>query len=71
MGMRTRIDVDALRRDMEAKGLMARDLARRAGVSDATVSRFFSGESRTPRTAKVLARALGFSLRRYLVEDGV
>ena len=62
-------NVVLLRNDIAAKGWLPTDLARRARVSDMTVSRFLSGERRTPRTAKKLARALGYSIRRYLVFD--
>lgn len=64
-------DVDRLVADMAAKGWLATDLARRARVSDMTVSRFLSGHTRTARTAKKLAAALGYSLRRYLVSAKV
>jgi transcriptional regulator with XRE-family HTH domain len=53
--------------DMTAKGWQNRDLARRARVSDMTVTRFLRGEFQTARTAKKLAGALGRSVRRYLV----
>jgi len=62
-------DVDLLQRDMTAKGWLPIDLARKAGVSHMTVSRFISGESQTPRMAKRLANALGFPLRRYLFAE--
>jgi len=66
--MRTAVayDVDKLRWDMAERGWMNTDLARAAGVSDMTVTRFFSGERRTPRTADKLARALGKTARRYM-----
>jgi transcriptional regulator with XRE-family HTH domain len=66
--MRTPVtyDVDKLLRDMAARGWIARDLARAAGVSDMAVSRFLNGEIRTPRMAKKFADALGYSVRRYL-----
>lgn len=59
-------DVALFRADMTARGWLPIDLARAAEVSHMTVSRFFSGERRTARTAKKLAIALGHSLRRYL-----
>lgn len=52
--------------DMAERGWVATDLARVAGVSDMTVSRFLRGERQSPRTAKRLAEALGYSIRRYL-----
>ena len=51
--------------DMVAKGWQQTDLARRADVSAMTVTRFFRTEHQTNRTAKKLADALGYSLRRY------
>jgi transcriptional regulator with XRE-family HTH domain len=59
-------DVALFKADMTEKGWLPVDLARKARVSHMTVSRFFSGERQTARTAKKLAGALGHSLRRYL-----
>lgn len=56
-----------MQRDMAAKGLMAAHLALRASVSRSTVTRFFDGSFQTPKTAKKLAQALGYPLRRYLL----
>ena len=60
-------NVGLLKNDMAAKGWIPTDLAKRARVSDMTVSRFLSGERRTARTAKKIATALGYSIRRYLI----
>ena len=60
-------DIERLVEDMTSKGWLPTDLARRAAVSDMTVSRFLKGHTQTARVAKKLARALGFSVRRYLV----
>jgi len=65
----TSYDVARLRRDIVEAGWLPIDLARRAKVSHMTVSRFLSGERQTPRTAKKLAAALGFSIRRYIVSS--
>lgn len=62
-------DVEAMVADMTVKGWLQTDLAQAAGVSDMTVTRFLRGERQTPRTAKKLAKALGRSLRHYLIED--
>jgi len=59
-------DVDQMRRDMAAKGWQPTDLAQKAGISKSTVSRFLDGQFQTPRTAKKIATALGYSVRRYL-----
>jgi transcriptional regulator with XRE-family HTH domain len=56
-----------LAEDMAAKGWMNQDLAREAGVSDMTITRFLRGERQTARTAKRLALALGYSISRYLL----
>lgn len=60
-----RYDADRLRADMEARGWMAVHLAQAAGVSKATVSNFLRGVRQTPKTAALLATALGYSPRRY------
>lgn len=53
--------------DMALRGWTKLDLATRARVADMTVIRFLRGERQTPQTAKKLARALGYSVRRYLI----
>ncbi len=60
-------DVAKMVSDMALKGWMPTDLARIAGVSDMSVSRFLKGEPQTERMAERLARALGYSPRRYLL----
>lgn len=42
-------------------------LARIAGLDPATVRRFLSNQVQTPKTAERLARALGYSVKRYFV----
>jgi plasmid maintenance system antidote protein VapI len=64
---RARYDVAKMVHDMALKGWLPTDLARAADVSDMTVSRFLKGDTQTERTAEKLARALGYSPRRYLV----
>lgn len=56
-----------MRADAALKGWLPTDIARASGVSDMTVSRFLRGARQNPRTAKKLAEALGYSVRRYLV----
>lgn len=58
-----------LAEDLAVKGWNKLELACRAGVSDMTVIRFLRGERQTNRTAKKLAGALGYSVRRYLVRQ--
>lgn len=60
-------NVGLMRDDMVMKGWLAIDLARAAKVSHMAVSRFLSGERRTPRMAKRLAKALGKSISRYVI----
>lgn len=60
-------DVAKMLEDMAIKGWLPVDLARAAGVADMTVYRFLDGEARTAKTAKKLADALGYSVRRYLI----
>lgn len=62
-----RFNVGLIQDDMAAKGWLQSDLASTAGVSDMTVTRFLRGDHRTNRTAKKLATALGYSVRRYLL----
>lgn len=62
-----RYDVAKMRDDMAAKGWLATDVARRARVSDMAVSRFLRQEAQNARTAAKLAKALGYSVRRYLI----
>lgn len=69
--MASRFDVAKLLDDVAARGWLQTDLARAAGVSNMTVTRFLRGEHQTPRTAQKLAQALGFSVRRYLLRQAV
>ncbi|HYE86529.1 MAG TPA: helix-turn-helix transcriptional regulator [Vicinamibacterales bacterium] len=70
MSRATRYDVGRLLDDIALRGWQPADLADRAGVARSTVSRFLSGDFQTARTAKKLADALGYSVRRYLVTAG-
>lgn len=69
MGTDTRFDLSKMRSDMASKGWLPTDLAREAGVSNMTVSRFLNGQRRNPRTAEKLAGALGYSIRRYVIRQ--
>lgn len=59
-------DVAKLKQDVASKGWLPEDLAKAAGVSPMTVSRVFRGQRHNPRTWQRLAKALGFSVRRYV-----
>lgn len=52
---------------MAQRGWMPIDLARAARVNTTRVYRFLNGEVTTVRTLKLLAHALGYSPRRYLL----
>lgn len=56
-------------RDMAARGWIKKDLARRAGTTAMSVGRFLSGKSQSARMAAKLSKALGYSVRRYMVPD--
>lgn len=66
-----------MRADQAAKGWNDSDLAdqakwpkrrgAKARIHQTSISRFFSGKSDSPRLAKAIASALGFSVRRYVV----
>lgn len=62
-----RYNVALIYDDMALKGWLPTDLARKAGLSDMTISRFLGGDTQTPPTAKKIAEALGRSIRRYYV----
>lgn len=66
MGMEVGFDISKLEHDIAARGWLPRDLARAAGVSDMTVSRARSGQNKNPKTWERLARAMGYTVRRYL-----
>lgn len=66
--MADRWNVRAMRRDLDLLGWNQSDLARRAKLSPATVTRFFSGDYQTARVAKKLAKALGRTTADYLVD---
>lgn len=51
--------------DMALRGWNNGDLARAAGVSGMTISRFLRGHRQTAKTAAKIAHALGYSVRRY------
>ena len=67
--IRPTYNVHRLVDDMALKGWMNTDLARAADVSSMTVTRFLRGEAQTARTAERFARALGYSVRRYLISS--
>lgn len=68
MAISIRFDGSKAAYDMTAKGWEIADLARHSRLSTRTVYRFISGEVQTSKTARAIAKALGFSVRRYLQE---
>lgn len=67
--LRVTYDTALMNEDAAARGWNQVDLARVTGLHKATVARFFCGEVQTPKTAKLLADALGRTPRRYLVRE--
>lgn len=68
---RARYNTERVIEDMTLRGWNNSELARRARISDMTVTRFLRGESQTAKTAARIAKALGYSVRRYFVGVGV
>ncbi len=62
-------DAQLLAEDMALRGWNKKMLAARAGVSDMTVIRFLRGQQQTAVTAKKLAGAFGYSVRRYMISS--
>lgn len=62
-----RFDTDKLADDIDSRGWLPTDLARAAGLSNMTVTRVLRGERENPRTWAQLAKAMGYSVRRYLI----
>lgn len=67
--LRPSYDVALMFEDLALRGWRPSTLARKARVSDMTVSRFLRGEAQSSPTAKKLAKALGHSVRRYLISS--
>lgn len=67
MAMRLRFDGAKVAVDMAGKGWEVPDLAAAAGLSMRTIYRFIGNEAQTTKTAKKVAAALGYSIRRYLI----
>lgn len=66
--MRTRVefDIERLAVDMAARGWLAPDLARAAGLAAWSVRRVLRGDRMNPRTWDRIARAMGYSAKRYV-----
>ena len=60
-------DAERIVCDLAVRGWQAADLARATGLSRQRVSQFLSGRYQTARTADAIARAMGYSPRRYLL----
>jgi DNA-binding LacI/PurR family transcriptional regulator len=48
---------------------MKQDLAAAAGVVPQTVTNFLNGQPQTAKTARKLALAMGYTVRRYLISN--
>lgn len=62
---RARYNVERIEADMADRKWNDADLARAAGVSEMTISRFMRGETQTKKVAGKIADAFGFSVKRY------
>lgn len=62
---RARYSVERIEADMSDRKWNDSDLARAAGVSVMTISRFMRGETQTKKVAGKIADAFGYSIRRY------
>lgn len=67
MAMDLRFDGRKLAFDMAAQSMDVADLARKSKLSGRTVYRFINNEVQTVRAARALSKALGYSVRRYLL----
>lgn len=67
MSTTVQFDSQRMAEDAALRGWTKAEFAGAAGVSDMTVIRFLRGERQTARTAAKLAKALGYSVRRYLI----
>jgi plasmid maintenance system antidote protein VapI len=69
---RVAFNVGLMLEDMAVKGLTASDVAAltKPPVAKSSVTRFLNGQHQTPRMAKLIARALGYTTaRRYIVSE--
>jgi transcriptional regulator with XRE-family HTH domain len=62
-------DIVRASEDMAAKGWGVRDLADASGLSVRTTYRFMAGELQTITSAAKVSKALGYSVRRYLIRS--
>lgn len=67
MPKRSPWNVELMDSDRLGKGWSFSDVAAEAGVSVASVTRFFNGTHRAPGMAKKIALALGRDVDRYLI----
>lgn len=68
MAFTIRYDVEQMAVDMAEAGLSGATLAAKAGVTRQTVYRYLRGPSRTAKTTKKLAEALGYDVSRYIIK---
>jgi len=60
-------NVERVVADMSLRGWNNLALARAAGLSPQTITDFLSGDRQTAKTADKIARALGYTVRRYFI----
>lgn len=59
-------NIDRLKADLALRGWIGTDLARAAGVSHTSVHRALGAGRVSPRMMARLAKALGYTVRRYV-----
>ena len=64
---RTTYNAERIVDDMARRGWNNSDLARAANLSNMTITRFLRREAQTAKTAERISRALGHSIRRYII----
>ncbi len=60
-----RFNVERIAADIALRGWNQSDLARAAGRGVGTIHRFMTGDTQTSKVAADIAKALGYTVRRY------
>jgi transcriptional regulator with XRE-family HTH domain len=66
--MTVRVNTALMKHDAARRGWSGTQLATKSKVSQMTVSRLFRGAPIKPATVEKLAKALGYTVDRYLLE---
>ena len=64
--IKTSFDTNRICEDMTLRGLLPIHLAERTGLAQSTISRFLVGQVQSVTTANIIAKALGFPVKRYI-----